>query len=299
MLGQGPLVTQLVADAGLPRSGIFFYFYSPELPWLLSRFSALIKIRPSFELPQLSVFVDPGFANIVTKKSGAAGNDDPQLNRGCNCSFNKLTQLKNLFAPDFLQSRKCWHHICVWPCTMQQKFYFFMPIAMLACVGLAKADSLVLDWSASVSPNVAGYDVYYGTTSGVYSYQIDAGNATSVTIPNLMPGMTYYFVANAYDVEGDHSLFSSEISYTVPGVPGDATGTAPALTVVPGANPGSPLSMQFPAQLGHWYEIQASTDLQSWTSIWQSEIADSNVVMQFVDPNAAFFMSRFYRLVIH
>jgi hypothetical protein len=173
---------------------------------------------------------------------------------------------------------------------MSQKFYFLL--VMLACLaGVEKAcgRNIILNWDASASPNVTGYNVYYGTTSGTYSYKVDAGNATSVTISNLACGVTYYFAATAYDANGDESQFSSEVSFVAAGI----------LKMTVGANSGGPPAIQFPAEPGHWYEIQATTDFNNWSSIWQSDVAVSNVWMQFTDPNAGQFTSRFYRLVLH
>jgi hypothetical protein len=171
-----------------------------------------------------------------------------------------------------------------------QRMCFFLVLFALCCVK-ANADSLVLDWSPSPSSSVVGYDVYYGTSSGIYLYETNVGSATQATISNLVPGVTYYFVATAYDAQGNQSLFSSEISYTVPG--------SALLTVAPAANLASQFGMQFSAQTGHWYEIQATTDLVNWTTIWQSSVVVSNTLMEFTDPAAALFASRFYRMAMH
>jgi hypothetical protein len=162
-------------------------------------------------------------------------------------------------------------------------------VALLAGFENAHGYSLILDWNASASPNTVGYNVYYGTTSGNYPNKLNAGNALSDTISNLTAGVTYYFVATAYDANGNESPYSAQVSFIVPGI----------LTLTPGANPGSPATIQFPAAPGHWYEVQATTNLLDWDSIWQSNVAVSNAWMQCTDPNAAAFASRFYRLVLH
>jgi hypothetical protein len=173
---------------------------------------------------------------------------------------------------------------------MLRKFYFLLVMfACLAGVEKASASNITLGWNASASPNVAGYHVYYGTTSGIYPYKIDAGNATLVTISNLTVGVTYYVAATAYDANGDESPFSGEVSFVA----------AAGLEISIGASSGGPPAIQFSAEAGHWYEIQATTDFQNWSSIWQSDVAASNVSMQYTDPNAGSFTSRFYRLVMH
>ena len=159
----------------------------------------------------------------------------------------------------------------------------------VAWVGKTSGQSLELEWNPSVSTNVAGYDVFYGTNSGVYPYEIDAGNSTSAVITNLIPGMTYYFAATAYDASGDQSPFSPEISFLVPG----------AFIMTSGMIPGTPVTMQIPVVPGHSYAVQATTDLQNWLSIWTSDVTVSNVWMQFTDPDAASYASRFYRLVTY
>ncbi len=176
---------------------------------------------------------------------------------------------------------------------MKHVFSFLLvALWLLAARKPAHASSLTLGWTASTSAAVAGYNVYYGTNSGNYPYMINVGSATSATITNLSPGVTYYFAATAYDAAGDQSAFSSQISFLVPGM----------LAMVPGANSGSPGSMQFsvaPAIPGIWYEIQASTNLITWTSLWQSSVVTTNGWMQFTDPAASLYPSRFYRLVPH
>jgi hypothetical protein len=171
----------------------------------------------------------------------------------------------------------------------QNIFRFLIVLLGFLCVDKALAVDLTLDWSASASPNAAGYNVYYGTSSGTYLYKVDAGNATSATLSNLTAGVTYYFAATTYDGVGDESAYSSEVSFIVPGI----------LTMNSAASPGGPSPLQFPVAPGHWYEVQASTDLLNWASIWQSDVVASNCWMQFTDPAAASYSSRFYRLVLH
>jgi hypothetical protein len=167
----------------------------------------------------------------------------------------------------------------------------FLLVAMFLSAAFEKAcaSSLILNWNASSSPSVTGYNVYYGTNSGNYIYKLDAGDAMSLTISNLNCGVTYYFAATAYDGNGDESGFSPEVSFIVPGI----------ICIAPGSDPSSPASLSFPVEPGHWYEVQATADLQNWSSIWQSDTMTTNDWTQFTDSDAASFALRFYRLVIH
>jgi hypothetical protein len=173
---------------------------------------------------------------------------------------------------------------------MKQKYHAFLGLLVwLAGLGHAAADSLVLDWNPGDSPVVTGYFIYYGTNSGSYPNKIDAGNVTSFTLTNLAAGVTYYFTATAYDANGNESVYSNETSFVLAGV----------LIMSQGENPGDPSVIQFPVEPGHWYEVQATTDFQSWSTIWQTEVADSNTWLQFTDPDAGAYAARFYRLVLH
>ena len=44
---------------------------------------------------------------------------------------------------------------------------------------------------------------------------------------------------------------------------------------------GNPASVQFLAQTGYWYEVQATTDLVNWTSIWQSDVFSSVALLLY------------------
>ena len=73
--------------------------------------------------------------------------------------------------------------------------------------------SVPLAWTASPSPNVNNYFVYYGVGSLQYTNKIAVGNVTSATITLPTWGVKYYFsvTAQAGTLE---SLFSNEVSTT-------------------------------------------------------------------------------------
>src|SRR5439155_23215763 len=47
---------------------------------------------------------------------------------------------------------------------------------------------VTLAWDPNTEPDLAGYKVYVGTTSGVYSTPINVGNVTTYTVTGLQPG---------------------------------------------------------------------------------------------------------------
>ncbi len=177
---------------------------------------------------------------------------------------------------------------------MKHFVWLFALLVSVMCRENTSAASVELDWAASTSPDVAGYDVYFGTSSGNFPNKIDVGTSTTVTIPNLTPGVTYYFAATAYDPTGSESVYSGQISYVAPTTP-----AGPAVTLTPGTNPGDPVTLQFTVVAGSWCEVQASTDLIHWMAIWESAVVASDTVMQFADPSSPYLPSRFYRLVQH
>src|SRR5262249_5592918 len=94
----------------------------------------------------------------------------------------------------------------------------------------AAAQGVTLAWDPVT--NAAGYRLYSGTTSHVYTQQIDVGNATSALVSNLIDGQIYFFAVTAYDATGVESNFSSEVSYT-----GGAPTPTPTATPTPTPSP--------------------------------------------------------------
>jgi subtilase family serine protease len=75
--------------------------------------------------------------------------------------------------------------------------------------GTPGVGEIALSWN-SVS-TATGYNVMYGTKSGVYTTLMNAGNVTSFIIPNLLNGVTYYVAIAAINLTGSSSV-SNEIS---------------------------------------------------------------------------------------
>src|ERR1035437_3756616 len=88
----------------------------------------------------------------------------------------------------------------------------------------AIAGTATLAWDAG-PPNtgddfpVAGYRVYYGIASGVYTNSVDVGNTTQAFVIHLVNGVTYFFAVTAYDTAGFESDFSYEVATTIPALP--------------------------------------------------------------------------------
>lgn len=74
--------------------------------------------------------------------------------------------------------------------------------------------NVTLAWTKSTSPEVIGYNVYFGARSHFYETHIDAGNTNQATIP-IAPNSVYYIAATAYTTNGE-SEFSNEITHMSP-----------------------------------------------------------------------------------
>ncbi len=92
---------------------------------------------------------------------------------------------------------------------------FLFVIIVLFPLALRAAEIRV-SWIADTDADLAGYKVYYGTSSGSYDNILDVGPSTSVEIGGLSQGETYYFVVTAYDTSGNESAFSEEKSICIP-----------------------------------------------------------------------------------
>jgi len=64
------------------------------------------------------------------------------------------------------------------------------------------------------NPNVLGYRVRYGTSSGNYTTTLDVGPSTSAQIADPPAGVTYYCTVYAYAAASIESLPSAEVTYT-------------------------------------------------------------------------------------
>lgn len=145
--------------------------------------------------------------------------------------------------------------------------------------------SVSLKWNRSPSAEVTGYRIYYGAVTRNYSNSIAVGNITNSVLPGLNIGETYYFTVAAYTAGGLESPFSNELLYIVPG------GLA-QLQVHIAANKQAILTVV--GQIGHTYEIQATTDLKTW-SVLSTVTLGTSGSKSYTNTNAGSYSRRFYR----
>ncbi|MGH9703546.1 MAG: choice-of-anchor D domain-containing protein [Candidatus Acidiferrales bacterium] len=80
------------------------------------------------------------------------------------------------------------------------------------------AHSAILNWTASTTNTVTGYNVYRGPVSGGPYTILSSSpvNAETFTDLSVAAGQTYFYVVTAVDASGMESIFSSEVSGTIP-----------------------------------------------------------------------------------
>ncbi len=81
-------------------------------------------------------------------------------------------------------------------------------------VGALEASAFVnLAWDANTEPDLAGYRIHSGTSSGSYTRpSIDVSLVNAYSISNLQANTTYYFVVTAIDRAGNESAYSNEVA---------------------------------------------------------------------------------------
>ena len=90
-------------------------------------------------------------------------------------------------------------------------------VAVTLTVNAPATSSATLTWSANTESDLAGYKIYRATTSGGYGAPVATlqGNVTTYIAAGLQSGTTYFFVVTAYDLSGNESPRSNEISRSI------------------------------------------------------------------------------------
>ncbi len=87
-------------------------------------------------------------------------------------------------------------------------------------------EAVLLTWDQNQEEELAGYNVYYGNSSGVYFEDpftlpkeslAEVDGTVSYQVPiTLSPELTYYFAITAYDIWGYETGFSNEVQFPLP-----------------------------------------------------------------------------------
>jgi chitinase len=118
--------------------------------------------------------------------------------------------------------------------------FFLLTLLLFALCAMlystAYAASVELEWDPNTEPELAGYKIYWGTSSGSYAFSKNVGNTTFCTITGLDEGKTYYFAATAYDGAAIESDYSNQITYSIPLSDSDGDGVPDSQDAFP-SNP--------------------------------------------------------------
>jgi hypothetical protein len=99
-------------------------------------------------------------------------------------------------------------------------------VLLVACCGGgggnggSSGGTIKLAWEPNTESDLAGYHVYYGTSSGAYTNLVDAGMGTlsdgtvTYSLTNLTKGQTYCIAVTAYNTSYYQSGFSNEVCGT-------------------------------------------------------------------------------------
>lgn len=97
------------------------------------------------------------------------------------------------------------------------KLVFAAAAIVASCVlsmvhaGDSHAAKLTVTWDGDPDRAIAGYKVYYGTSSRSYGTPIDVKNGNEYTFTDIEAGKTAYLAVKAYDAHGNESDFSEEL----------------------------------------------------------------------------------------
>jgi dockerin type I repeat protein/fibronectin type III domain protein len=103
-------------------------------------------------------------------------------------------------------------------------FWAGATLLLILLPSAVSAGTIKLAWDPVGDPDLSGYKVYYGTSSGVYTNSTPTGTQASVDLTNLQDCRVYYLAVKAVDASGNESMaYSNEISGMSAPVPSTVT----------------------------------------------------------------------------
>ncbi len=109
--------------------------------------------------------------------------------------------------------------------------YVILLSALFSLTPLLNASNVAIAWDPPTSntdgsalTDLAGYRLYHGTASGVYTENSAVANGSTLTLSNLLSGGTHYFAVTALNSAGAEGAYSDELALRIP--PGIILSTA-------------------------------------------------------------------------
>jgi fibronectin type 3 domain-containing protein len=90
-------------------------------------------------------------------------------------------------------------------------------VTVTLTVSAPTISSATLTWDSNTDSDLAGYKIYQAIASGVYGAALATVPAGTVTYQatGLSANTTYFFVITAYDIAGNESAYSNEVSKSI------------------------------------------------------------------------------------
>ncbi len=147
--------------------------------------------------------------------------------------------------------------------------------------------NVTLAWDANSEPDLAGYRLYYGTSSRAYTNVSNLGNVLSTSV-TLLEGNTYYFAVTAVNTRGGESGYSAEVSHNIPG------SLSPLAISIVGSGTVTPNLNGQLLNVGHSYTITAVPASGHAFSNWSGGISASTALITFVMQSNLALVATFY-----
>jgi hypothetical protein len=165
--------------------------------------------------------------------------------------------------------------------------YFFILTLVILLGTASRLSAQTVMWDANSEPDVAGYILYYGSSSGAYSNQVDVGNRTSYNL-NIDWSRNWFFAVQAYSTAGATSPLSVEAQWTPVATPPqgtrltslDASAAGPYQVGQPvtwtasGTSSKGPLEYRFwMSSAGSWKMMQdfSASSAFTWVPTWSDQ----------------------------
>jgi hypothetical protein len=100
--------------------------------------------------------------------------------------------------------------------------YYYSNIPMVPigfrAVNVGNGTSIYLSWDPNDELDLAGYNLYWGTQSGVYD-SVRTVTETSDTLLDLVEGEIYYIAVSAFDTDANESFLTAEVELAATSIP--------------------------------------------------------------------------------
>lgn len=111
---------------------------------------------------------------------------------------------------------------------MKKLYTALILITLIFLAITAQAATIRVSWDPNTEDDLAGYKVYYGTASGQYGAPVDVGLVTTFDVLGIDDETEYFVAVTAYDLSGNESDFSDEVSIII----GDLTPPGPPKNII-------------------------------------------------------------------